>query len=136
MKIFGEKLRELRLEVGKSQLQIVDEIRVLYGNEIRMSQTTLSSLEQRETAPREDVLNVLCKYYNVPKTYFYSDESSNVADISTYIDALRQFTPENEQRFAHSMKLRSDDDEIQSTLDNMEDYRENDEYLDVDDIDF
>jgi len=77
---FGEKLKELRQRAGKSQEEVVKELTEMFYGQAHISQSTLSALEQRRTAPREAVLQVLAEYYDVPITYFFdkSDPSPNV----------------------------------------------------------
>lgn len=115
---FGNKLRELREQRHKLQVEVVQDIKRLYP-EIRMSQTTLSTLEQRDSAPREDVLEVLCDYYDVPIAYFFDSEESDHArdiDVDEYIEALRFHSPASKERFAHSRGKRYPGDEIEQRL--------------------
>jgi transcriptional regulator with XRE-family HTH domain len=131
---FGEKLKGLRIKSGKSQGEVVREMTVMFREQIRMSQSTLSALEQRETAPREDVLDILCKYYDVPIAYFFDRSDSNVSkaiNVKGYIEALRIHTPASDQRFAHSSEKRSTNDEVERSLLDMPDYDEDDEFLDT-----
>lgn len=113
---FGQKLKDLRHKQDKSQEDVVNEIKSMFGDKIRMSQTTLSALEQRDSAPKEDVLEVLAEYYNVPITFFFDAEHPNV-DVKSYIDALRLYNPQDSRRFAHSSKHRQDGDEVEQSLD-------------------
>lgn len=122
---FGDKLKSLRIQTGKSQAEVADEILDIFGDSVRMSQSTLSALEQRGTAPREDVLEILCDYYGVPISYFF--ESKPKVNVKSYIDALRRFTPESNERFAHSSEKRYQDDQIEKSLHNLDD-----EFLDTD----
>ena len=62
---FGERLRALRLERGKSQIDIADAIKARHPA-MRISQTSLSALERRATAPRGEVLEILAEYFGVP----------------------------------------------------------------------
>ena len=50
---FGQKLRALRKKTGKSQTEVVWEIKQMFPNSIQISQASLSVLEQRATEPRE-----------------------------------------------------------------------------------
>jgi transcriptional regulator with XRE-family HTH domain len=120
---FGERLLRLRKTLGKSQMQVAEEIEALFPNAIRMSQTTLSALEQRDSAPREDVIDVLCKYYNVPITYFFVDVDTGDRpfDVKSYIEALRLYTPDSVQRFAHTRGKRYEHDDVSQDLDNLTD---------------
>jgi transcriptional regulator with XRE-family HTH domain len=88
---FGEKLKRLRKKTGKSQMQVVKELAEMVPSELRLSQTTLSVLENRETAPREEILDILSRYYNVPITYFFeSDERNRVHDALKYLNDLQK----------------------------------------------
>lgn len=69
MMTFGGRLKHLRKETGKSQAQVAREIAIFYPD-ATISQTYLSTLELRNTAPREEILNVLADYYKVGATYF------------------------------------------------------------------
>jgi transcriptional regulator with XRE-family HTH domain len=97
---FGDKLRDLRKHLNKSQVEVVDELRRLFP-EMRISQTALSALELRPTAPRGDVLDMLVQYYGVPVTYFYeaAPHQSNQL-VADYLYGLRVYTPDNPARFA------------------------------------
>ena len=117
---FGDRLKELRVRMGKSQSEAVQDMQVLFQGRARMSQSTLSALEQRETAPREDVLEILSEYYGVPITFFFDesdDDSQEIINVRSYIEALRFHTPDSAQRFAHSSEKRSQNDELQQILD-------------------
>jgi len=69
--MFGQRLRKLRNNTGKSQGTVAREIRELFPN-ARMSPSNLSMLEKRDSVPRGAVLNILCRYYDVPLSYFYN----------------------------------------------------------------
>ncbi|MBZ0307363.1 MAG: helix-turn-helix domain-containing protein, partial [Anaerolineae bacterium] len=116
---FGHKLKELRRRVGKSQIEVVEEIVKLFPGKIRMSQTTLSALEQRTTAPRGEILEILSKYFGVPTAYFFEgteNQEEKSLDVYEYLEALRLFTPNSNQRFAHSTEKRYNNDEIEQSL--------------------
>lgn len=59
-----------------------------------MSQTTLSALESRETAPRGKVLDVLAAYYHVPTSYFYAADAcyDKVERARLYLESLQDRT--------------------------------------------
>lgn len=110
---FGEKLKFLRKKMDKSQTQVVGEIESMFPDKIRISQTALSALEQRDTAPREDVLDVLCKYYGVPITYFFENaelDDNRASEVKRYIEALRLYTPGSNQWFGHSWRKRDNNE--------------------------
>ena len=112
---FGDKLLVLRKELDKSQADV--------AKGLGISQSSLSALEQRESAPRQEVLDKLCEYFQVEITYFFDtkEETKHKADIRNYIEALRLFTPDSPQRFAHSSRLREDNDKISRDLDQIAD---------------
>jgi len=66
MENFGERLRRLRGD--RSQKAVADEL--------RMPQTTLSSLENQPSVPRGDLLQKLAAHFKVPLTYFYESRES------------------------------------------------------------
>ena len=113
---FGEKLRELRMKLRKSQTEVAHEIAANFPNRVRMSQTTLSALEQREDTPREDVLKTLAEYYNVPITYFLNktrlapDQNRRGIELAKrYIQFLPNRTFSREQTAAHSYPTENED---------------------------
>jgi len=65
---FGELLRRLR--GSRAQREVAEEL--------GMPVTTLSTMENQETAPRGLVLKKLADYYGVPLTYFYSGPTSRM----------------------------------------------------------
>jgi transcriptional regulator with XRE-family HTH domain len=85
MNSFGERLRELRKRTGLSQAEIAELINQQF-RDTRMSQTTLSALEQRVSAPRQEVIEMLAEYYNVPITYFFGSSEGRLLQL---IDAYR-----------------------------------------------
>jgi transcriptional regulator with XRE-family HTH domain len=72
--LFGQQLMLLRRSAGYSQITAAAKMRAAYPG-LRMSQTHLSLLENRELPPRGKVLNKLAEFYNVPPSYFYNGES-------------------------------------------------------------
>lgn len=90
--MFGDKLRALRNQAHKTQMEVVAEIQQQFGDQIRMSQTNLSALEGRSSAPREDVLTVLAEYYGVPVTYFFQPEPKRESLARAYLESLRNRT--------------------------------------------
>jgi transcriptional regulator with XRE-family HTH domain len=101
--MFGEQLKALRVQSGKSQSEVVAEMRALFGAEAHISQSTLSALERRSTAPRGAVLERLTQYYNVPVSHFYRDKlPPNQVSVADYLTALRLFTPSDPRRFDYT----------------------------------
>jgi len=61
---FGAKLKALRIEQRRSQEYV--------AGCMGISQSYLGVLEQREFAPRQEVLEILAEYYGLPVVYFYT----------------------------------------------------------------
>ncbi len=123
---FGEKLRGLRKDLGKSQEQA--------ANDIGISQTYLSTLEQRAAAPRQEILELLARYYDVPITFFFDvnvapSARERIDAAKEYLRFLQNHTPRS-PAFAHSREFRKDDDDLSKQLKNLN-YDEEDEYLDT-----
>lgn len=117
---FGDKLRALRLKIGKSQSEVAQEIEELFGESIRMSQSTISALEQRETAPREDVLEVLAHYFHVPIMYFFEREDrAGVDKARNYLQRLIDAGPDTDDIFLHTNDNSSGDSEVIDSTDNL-----------------
>ena len=76
---FGKRLRRLR---GKrSQREVADELRI--------PQTTLSTLENQESAPRGEVVEKLAAYYSVDVVYFYPPSSpSSSGEAKAWLESL------------------------------------------------
>jgi transcriptional regulator with XRE-family HTH domain len=126
--MFGEQLKALRVQSGKSQSEVVAEMQALFGAEAHISQSTLSALERRSTAPRGAVLERLTQYYNVPVSHFYRDKlPPNQVNVSAYLEALRLFIPGDPRRFDYTGNLSGHDT---NPLDTPE-YDERDEFLDT-----
>lgn len=69
---FGEKLRTLRKQTHKSQAQVSKEI-CRHFPDRPISQTYLSALENMDTVPRQQIINVFAEYYGVQPSLFYDD---------------------------------------------------------------
>ena len=91
---FGQKLKDLRARIGKTQVEVSAEIAVMFPD-IRISQTTLSAWEQRDSAPRGEVLEYLAQYFSVPQKYFFegNEEHSRLALAKAHLERLRQAMP-------------------------------------------
>ncbi len=80
---FGQKLRALRATTCKSQTEVVQEVAKQFPD-LAISQSTLSGLEQREAAPRnEDVVRALAEYYGVPAAYLLGAAAGDDAEGAT-----------------------------------------------------
>lgn len=75
MNTFGERLREQRKQARQSQAAL--------ATALGIAQAYVSALEQRETAPREDVLRRLSNHFGVHMTYWLG-ESDIVTGIEPY----------------------------------------------------
>lgn len=99
---FGERLRQLRKKAGKNQTTVANELNERYPD-ARVSQTTVSALEGRISAPREDVLRILAEYYDVPVGHFFElveDREQHIDFARAYIRSLheRKFPPSDKPR--------------------------------------
>lgn len=134
-KTFGEKLKALRRNSGKSQFDVVDEMERLFGKQIRISQATISTLEQRSSAPRQQVLEILAQYYQVPITYFFEveDEKEEKLDLAKkYLDSLKNRLPRTGEIRLHTNDNSSNDTNVTNSLDNLLHWQpeyDSDEYL-------
>lgn len=70
--MFGNKLKELRINRGMSQEQL--------GNMIGVTKGNISSYETGRTFPREEKLRAIAKIFNVSFDYLLGDEQSE-ADL-------------------------------------------------------
>lgn len=71
---FGARLRELRKKRGLSQMEVVAQVKARFQT-AHFSQTTLSAMENQQSTPRGDVLNMLAEVYHVPVTVFFEPEA-------------------------------------------------------------
>lgn len=99
---FGEYLKTLRNGANKSQVEMVQDLQGRFPN-LRMSQSTISALELRETPPRGDVLECLAQYFGIPAKRFYEDDRHDLEQVKRYILVLRLHTPHSTSRFAASL---------------------------------
>lgn len=130
-KTFGEILKELRKKTGKSQTEVAEEIAQMFPGEMRISQTTLSLLEQRSDPPRKDIIEMLAQYYEVPIGYFTNPDMTTPKGVEiakNYLEELRNMNFQDNRKFARSEGLRSKDDGISKSLENLTD--EDDEHFD------
>jgi len=86
--MFGEKLRDLRKSAKKSQTEMADEIAAQFPG-LRISQTTLSALEQRTEPPRRNVVEVLADYFGISADYFAARDPETLALARAHVDRLR-----------------------------------------------
>ncbi len=98
---FGEKLKALRKQRGWTQVETTNRINQQWPD-MRLSQTSLSALEQQETAPRETVLDPLSSFYGVSIMYWFNTivtRPDRKRDVKRYINALRLYTPDSYQYY-------------------------------------
>ncbi len=88
-----------------------------------MSQASLSTLEQRETLPKHQLIETFATYYNVPLSYFIEANEDLVGtDLAVdYIRALRdgKLNSNGKKVFARSEGRRSENDDISRSLSNL-----------------
>ena len=65
----GEKIKELRIELGLSQLE--------FANRVGVSRQSLSHYETGRVIPPIDVLKKIAKEFRVPITYFFTNKQSS-----------------------------------------------------------
>lgn len=87
--MFGDKLRELRKRTGKTQQMVVSEMSARYPD-VRISQTTVSAWESRDSTPRGKVLAVICDYYGVQPAYFFDDRDLRMDRARQWIEGKRK----------------------------------------------
>lgn len=132
---FGGKLKELRRKLGKSQVEMVEEIAEFFPGKIKISQTTLSNLEQRTELPHVEVLEVLSKYFGVSIGYFYptvSPDEERIDHAKQYLERLKTQNFGTSGGFARTEDFRSNNDEVDHQLREIEqkiDYDEDTEHL-------
>jgi transcriptional regulator with XRE-family HTH domain len=126
MTAFGERLRRLRSRTGKTQAKVAAEISELFPSNT-LTQTGLSALENRETAPREAVLRVLSEYYGVPLSYFVEntdvkeeEQKARRRRALSYIEEIRKGQVKHAHYVsAHSTRHRRKSDPTQEVLDHL-----------------
>ena len=92
-KTFGEFLKDLRNAVGKTQGEVANEI-TQQNPENPMTQARLSYIENMETAPRQEILEILAAYYDVPISAFFQTKSKELennrkSQIKSYLESLQ-----------------------------------------------
>ncbi|MCL4251280.1 MAG: helix-turn-helix domain-containing protein [Anaerolineae bacterium] len=120
---FGEKLRELRKRSGMSQIEVVEALQELYGEQIRISQATLSALEQRADSPKTDLVELLANFFQVPVGYFdegrQRDEYNGIELAKAYLKQRRN-EPMSGPVHARSDGFRSNGDDVERSLRQLE----------------
>lgn len=121
---FGEKLKLLRTQTGKSQTEVAEEISARFPR-FKISQAYLSILEKKKTAPREEFLDVLSRYFDVSTSYFLSDTNlpdealdRRLAVAEKWIETARS-APTSGKIVARAEGHRREDDEISRSLEEM-----------------
>ena len=81
MEHFGEKLRRLRGE--RTQKSVAEDLKI--------PQTTLSSLEKQKSIPRGDVLKNLADYFSISIDYFYDAPGlQSSEEAKAFLNGLRK----------------------------------------------
>jgi len=105
---FGQRLKMLRLNEGLSQAKLA-------VNLDGISQTYLSALEKRETAPRQEILEKLGRYFCVPIFYWYGDtlpttvikdtmrDVTEIEDVDNDIRAISNEVDRLQRKLAHKI---------------------------------
>ncbi len=110
---FGRRLRTLRKKLGKSQLEVAEDL--------KLQQTRISYWERLENAPKEQVVRLLTDYYSVPITFFYDDVDTE-PDKTTqdHLESLRT-RPVEQQPLDYDIILHSiselDDEKLRQIKD-------------------
>ena len=129
---FGSKLQRLRLRQGKSQRDVANELTRLFAD-FKISQANVSHLERRHDAPRQEILNILGKYFGVPVEYFfrYADDSyeARKPHVESYFGSLRGRRHSEGAILLHTDGNRSRDKDILDTTDNIPKFYRNTDIL-------
>lgn len=80
MPYFGERIRKLR--GSRSQKEV--------SRELKIPQTTLSTLENQDSLPRGVVLERLADYYGVPPSYFFEAASETTETAKNWLESLAE----------------------------------------------
>lgn len=125
---FGSKLRSLRRALGETQRQAAQGI-TASNPEFEISQTSISHLERRVDAPRQEILNILAEYYGVPVGYFYRDTADQYATrkphIQEYLSNLQNRRHSADAVVLHTDGNRSGDKKTRDTTDNLRKFYRN-----------
>lgn len=79
-KAFGHRLRELRISLGKSQIDI--------ARKVYISRTCLSNYELGKRFPATNVLCELAKFFEVDVSYLISDNKDSIMNEVEYYRAV------------------------------------------------
>ena len=124
---FGSKLQRLRVRQGKSQRDVASELTRSFAG-FKISQANVSHLERRRDAPRQEILNILAKYYGVTVDYFYraTVDSYEVRKpkIASYLETLQHRT-HSEGAVLHTDGNKSGDKKTRDTADNLRKFYRN-----------
>jgi transcriptional regulator with XRE-family HTH domain len=78
MPYFGERLRRLR--GSRSQKEV--------SQDLKIPQTTLSTLENQKSLPRGEVLKKLSDYFSVPASYFFEAAPETTEAAKEWLESL------------------------------------------------
>lgn len=99
---FGKKIKHLRKARGITQEQMADEIRAQFPG-VKMSQTTLSSLEMRRSAPRNEIVDMLSQYFQCNPMDFIIFDSISLSATEQLL--LTEWRDGNIERCMEIMQL-------------------------------
>lgn len=82
---FGQRFKELRLEKGLKQQELVDDFNNTYG--YNFNKSSISQYENDKRKPEIDVLKDFALYFNVSLDYLLgiSENRNSVTNIKNYI---------------------------------------------------
>lgn len=129
---FGSRLQRLRVQSGKSQRDVASELTQLFAD-FKISQANVSHLERRRDAPRQEILNILGKYFGVPVEYFvrHADDSyeARKPHIESYFGSLRGRKHSEGEIILHTDGNKSRDKDVLDTTDNLPKFYRNTDIL-------
>ncbi len=76
----GNRLRQLREELGKTQLEV--------ANETGLCVDTICKLEQGKRCPSVTVLEILRKYYNTTSDYIISGDTEQIEECKSLLKSV------------------------------------------------
>ena len=83
--MFGIKLKSLRKKRGKTQMQMVEEINAMFGNDTLL-QSGLSAMENRSDIPHGKWVERFAAYFGIDPAYFVTETSNRQG-----VEAARQY---------------------------------------------
>lgn len=98
---FGQLLQELRKLKSLSQMELADKL--------GMKQSKISYLEKSKDIPKEETLEKITEFFNIPVSYFFEKSDEKVEKAKDYLRRLADQLPEKlvgerASLIAHSLK--------------------------------